>query len=355
MHILSSGSFINFENKEKLEQLVFTAKEIANSAAGTEGFLNQDESNKCLALEIWQGAEYMCREHEEAQIKNIFINNFLERLREICGAPKILTAPTHDSRQIPDTPPLNTAVVPKDEFIGVVSTENTPEQGSNPTEIKSCDPGNNLHISDHFSPGEVSDSAIKNENPDAVANELRTNQLEDNATPITATEIQNVPLEQANETPSDPVQEFIAANGAENKINAQTAVSSITLPEREAYQFDQCTVTATIQMLPSENGIRKTIVSVRTHDFAPQFSSFEITGEATSTNLLPPLEKAFEKYRNDLPVKVIDKLKKEKAVGKKPPPNNQNSPNPVARTEATEAGNPAAHKQETELQGSLFG
>ncbi len=355
MQILSSGSFINFENKEKLEQLVFTAKEIANSAAGTEGFLNQEESNKSLALEIWQGAEYMCREHEEPQIKNIFINNFLERLREICGTPEIVNTPPQDSRLIPLAAPLDAVVVPKDEFLGVVRTENPPEQGSEPFEIKTFEPGDKPYISERVSVDEFSDPAVKNETPDTVANELRTNQFEDKATPITATEIQNVPHEQANQTPSDPVQESIAANGAENTISAQTAVSSITLPEKEAYQFNQCTVTATIQLLPSENGVRKTIVSVRTHDFAPQFCSFEITGEATSTNLLPQLEKAFEKYRNDLPVKVIDKLKKEKAAGKKQPLISQNSASPVAKSESEAAGHPEAQQQQTELQGSLFG
>lgn len=35
-----------------------------------------------LAVEIWQGAEYMCLDHEEATIKNIFLSNFLERLRD---------------------------------------------------------------------------------------------------------------------------------------------------------------------------------------------------------------------------------------------------------------------------------
>lgn len=38
---LSSSSFINLENQEKIEQLIFTAKEIANVSVETEGFVNE--------------------------------------------------------------------------------------------------------------------------------------------------------------------------------------------------------------------------------------------------------------------------------------------------------------------------
>ena len=82
MQILSSGSFINLENREKIEQLIFTAKELANAASQTQGFVNAGTTNQRLALEMWQGAEYMCRDHEEATIKNIFLSNFLEGLRD---------------------------------------------------------------------------------------------------------------------------------------------------------------------------------------------------------------------------------------------------------------------------------
>ena len=69
MQILSSGSFINTDNQEKIEQLIFTAKEIADAAVKTDGFVNDEENNKRLALDIWQGAEYICRDEEETQIK----------------------------------------------------------------------------------------------------------------------------------------------------------------------------------------------------------------------------------------------------------------------------------------------
>ena len=72
MEILSAGAFINLENQEKIEQLKFTAAELANAAMETEGFAGDEESGRRLALEFWQGLEYMCRETEETAIKNIF-------------------------------------------------------------------------------------------------------------------------------------------------------------------------------------------------------------------------------------------------------------------------------------------
>ena len=83
MEILSSGSFINLENQEKIEQLKFTAAELANAALESEGFVNEVEPARKLALEFWQGLEYMCRENEQSTIQNIFTGHFLERLREL--------------------------------------------------------------------------------------------------------------------------------------------------------------------------------------------------------------------------------------------------------------------------------
>ena len=82
MEILSSGSFINLENQEKIEQLKFTASELANAALESEGFSGEEEPARKLALEFWQGLEYMCRESERGAIQNIFLNHFLERLSE---------------------------------------------------------------------------------------------------------------------------------------------------------------------------------------------------------------------------------------------------------------------------------
>ena len=49
MEILSSGSFINLENQEKIEQLKYTATELANAAMETEGFTGEEEAARKIA------------------------------------------------------------------------------------------------------------------------------------------------------------------------------------------------------------------------------------------------------------------------------------------------------------------
>lgn len=83
MEILGAGAFINLENQEKIEQLKYTAIELGKAALETEGFINEEAPARKLALEFWQGLEYMCRETELATIQNIFVGQFLEHLRDL--------------------------------------------------------------------------------------------------------------------------------------------------------------------------------------------------------------------------------------------------------------------------------
>jgi len=63
--------------------LIFTAKTLADEVRRTEGFQSSGPTNHQLGLEMWKGAEYMCRAHEEATIRNLFLSKFLETLREV--------------------------------------------------------------------------------------------------------------------------------------------------------------------------------------------------------------------------------------------------------------------------------
>ena len=83
MQILNRGSFVPLENREKIDQLIYTAREMATEMSRYEGFQNKSQTNHQLGLEVWTGSEYVCRAHEEANIRNLFLSKFLERLREI--------------------------------------------------------------------------------------------------------------------------------------------------------------------------------------------------------------------------------------------------------------------------------
>lgn len=311
MEILSSGSFVNLENQGKIEQLIYTAREIANAAVETDGFANEEENNRRLALEIWQGAEYMTRDHEEAQIKNIFINNFLDRLSEFGGASKMPNAEPENSAGTVEENSLDETGAPRDEFLGFVGTAEVSEQDN--TEQAPFADENALEATKGDASAPVSSIGTNSQDEKVGAKSVEPDNSLNEAT-----------LETENAEPErDESQEANQPTGSSEAENIQAETSpkqnsgAITLPEKEPYQFDKCTVTATIQLLPVGDGIRRAVLSVRTHDFAPQISVVELNDGATPAQLLPALESAFERYKTDLPAKVMDKMKREKSAGKK--------------------------------------
>jgi len=344
MEILSAGAFINLENQEKIEQLKFTAAELANAAMETEGFAGDEESGRRLALEFWQGLEYMCRDTEETAIKNIFTNHFLERVQNARPIQPTATIELpQDSAQIV-TQPIDDDIKPVDEFLGVVETTDN--------EL--------IQTEDNETSIQMKNFSVL-ENNSSQEREVKT-------TVDAASESAESQLLTAGEKPEKvaPVQEKL--------VEAKTTVSNLSLPEKEPYQFSKCTVTTTIQLLPAgDDGAtsRKAVLSVRTHDFAPQISLVQLAGNNLTAELAPELEKVLAKYQSDLPAKVMEKLKKEKTVAKKTAPKTTSEVITVSQETAkpkesvkSHTAPPAENKidtpsvppvAQTGQQGSLFG
>ena len=344
MEILNSGSFINLENQEKIEQLKFTAAELANAALATEGFTGDEKSGNRLALEFWQGLEYMCRDTEETAIKNIFLNHFLDCLRNARPIQRRATFElSQDSTQIV-TQPIDNEIKPEDEFLGVVeTTENDLIQiGADETSIQMKD--FSILENDSFQEREVK-TTIDAASESAQVKSSFTEEIVENIEPA-----------------------------QEKKFETKRAVSNLSLPEKEPYQFSKCTVTTTIQLLPEGcDGAtsRRAVLSVRTHDFAPQISLVQLAGNNLMAELAPELEKVLAKYRSDLPAKVMEKLKKEKTAAKKTAPKTTSEVITVSQETAkpkesvkSQTAPPAANQTDapvippaaqTGQQGSLFG
>ncbi|MBK6588088.1 MAG: hypothetical protein IPG22_07320 [Acidobacteria bacterium] len=145
MEILNSGSFIPLDNREKIEQLIFTARTLATEVSQNAGFQSGGQTNQQIGLELWKGAEYMTRSHEEVTIRNIFLSKFLERLREIERETVQLTSrpipapiPTATETAVPVNTAISAApqthiqtestVEAKDEFLGIVDSEESVEE-----------------------------------------------------------------------------------------------------------------------------------------------------------------------------------------------------------------------------------
>jgi hypothetical protein len=350
MEILSSGSFINLENQEKIEQLKYTARELANAAISTEGFVNEESAGRRLAIEFWQGLEYMCRENEQATIQNIFTGHFLECLREFRVDKYETNVSVKDESSTIVSDASQKISNSADEFLGVVSEPII--EAVKPEEIQ--------NLTDNI-PAQAEDFSA-NENAAAEIVPMETSE-----TDLIDPSVEKPEILAVSESAE------IESSKAENQVEVKTSVGSVCLPDKEPYQFDKCTVTATVQLLPiGENSeTRKAVLSVRTHDFAPQISMVEISRNNLPLALAPEIEKVLAKYQANLPVKVMDKMKKEKSTAKKSttksaietktvseesPKTKEIPPTQNVQTETTEHNSPVVPPQaaETGVQGSLF-
>jgi|GEM_PF-2121997 len=383
MEILNSGSFVAIDNREKIDQLIYTAREIASEVGRTEGFQNSGQTNHQLGLEMWKGAEYVCRAHEEANIRNLFLSKFLERLREIekertFQTRPALTAPVspesvrQPASSVPDTAaqPIESPVrstVPEepsrivaeeeDEYLGVVPADDDIENDG-PSYADECVPAydadmealvDRLDNEGHDTEDITSHEPIGNESQESDV--ITSAPDSDDATTQMA---KTVELGATNVVPSEE-NELEIKEPVEPK-----SIGPIVLAEKEPYNFDGCTVTAVVQLLPEAEGTRKCVVSVRTHDFTPRVAIVDVSAVESLLQISTALGRAFEQYRNELPAIAADKMKKEKPAAKKQSKTTAKSAKPpadgakaVASGETT-AASPVPNAETVQGQGGLF-
>lgn len=340
MEILNSGSFIPLDNRERIEQLILTARALAEEVSRNDGFQSSGQSNQQIGLELWNGAQYMTRSHEEVTVRNIFLSKFLERLREIeresPDLPSVTTAspiPPVETTRTPDTevPPAtridvesSDLPVQQDEFLGVVDSEDGGEE--RPSYANECIPECEDEIASILSSASTSNVV----NLDGVHSEERNyrtpvEERVEAGESVTETDSEmrsddgeiDVDSLLEEERPIQPSEASSGAHGEAEPITGEQSVKPVILSEQEPYNFDSCTVTAVIQLLPEANGVRDCVLSVRSHNFAPQILFSNIAGDNSRPNLSARLVEALDQYRNALPGLAAEKLKKEKPASKK--------------------------------------
>lgn len=375
MEILNSGSFVTLDNREKIEQLIFTATTLASEVSRTNGFQSSGATNHQLGLEMWKGAEYMCRAHEEATIRNLFLSKFLEKLREIERQNAIQPSPAQAQIGNPPTArtetqhaPVPNAAVPasesdsamqpqeaRDDYLGLIPP--TLEIGSGRASYADeCKPEFEREFAETGSVSETEEiiAAAGESKQDEVTLPSKTSL---NAEPtVTEAGIAEVP---ASGTDEEPVTEH--ADSAEPPTSDFTPkVDPIVLSEKEPYNFDSCTVTTVIQLLPESGGVRKSVISIRSHDFAPQISISSISNGDVHEGAHKCLETALEQYRSNLPALAAEKVKKQKPAGKKRSTKTVDKdamaePEPASKTSAVPTVPPTAQNSEAgKDQRNLF-
>lgn len=374
MEILNSGSFIPLDNREKIEELIFTAQTLATELSQNAGFQSSGQTNQQIGLELWKGAEYMTRSHEEVTIRNIFLSKFLERLREIeretvqrSSRPIPAPIPAGVETAVPTNsviftePPTDitteSAIESKDEYLGIVDSEVS--VGERPSYANECMPEceeeivSMLDSAEEFSNVEPPDEVRVEHNsaPTPVLN----HEVEESPgldAVMSASEVESV-IEQTRSI--EPVDDSVP----DRTITPEQSVRSVVLSEKEPYNFDACTITAVIQLLPESNGSRDSVVSVRSHDFAPLITFTNLCNESGELNLSDPISAALEQYRNSLPLLAAEKMKKEQAATRKRSPKtapkspDKTSEKAITGDETTSTSN-AVPQEPAKDQQSLF-
>ncbi len=365
MEILNSGSFIPLEDREKVEQLIFTAQTLASEVSQNAGFRTSGQTNQQIGLELWNGAEYMTRAHEEVTIRNIFLSKFLERLRDLQreipkaqltpapqAAPAIETADPMIASEVEAVGEggIETVIEPQDEFLGVVEPEY--QEDVRTSYADECKPEFEREIASMDDSSDEADSTEPNEiaaeerSVDAAAdqdrNDVETQKVEE------TTSDQQISAVASGTSPIDP-----SEAKEEDIIESDSPIRSVVLTEKEPYNFHSCTITAVIQLLPQNAGARDCVVSVRSHDFAPQITFAAVNGDISSR-----ISGALDQYRNALPVLAAEKVKKEQTSTRKrgsktsPKTVDKSAVNESSTTEAS-ISNPTTTEASKE-QASLF-
>ncbi len=339
MDILNSGSFVPLDNREKIEQLKFTAKTLATEVSRTEGFQSSGPTNHQLGLEMWKGAEYVCRAHEEANIRNLFLSKFLETLRDIERQTSVKPNPVQAQVVNPPTArppdPIQTQVVTtpatpahpspvivpappphetRDEYLGVISQDEgivTKRQSY----ADECVPEWEAEIAETNTGSETVEvtSAAAVESKAGEPKVLMPSEDREAEESVVVEGVDTNDPESGSM--EEPVDREVTAESPTPEIAA--GIDSIVLSEMEPYNFDSCTVTSVIQLLPTNGGIRKCVVSVRSHDFAPQITISDLSNGDVHEGMKQCLETALGRYRTNLPVLAAEKVKKQKPASKK--------------------------------------
>ncbi len=374
MEILNSGSFIPLDNREKIEQLIFTARTLANEVSQNEGFQSSGQTNQQIGLELWKGAEYMTRSHEEVTIRNIFLSKFLERLREIerdtvqlTSRPSPALIPTAIETAVPVSTPIFAApqthietestVEAKDEFLGIVDSEESVQE--RPSYANECKPEceeeivSMLDSSEDFSNVEpTAEPRVQQNSTPTPALNVEDEEVQEHDGAKVASEVESV-------TEPTTSKEEIDDSVSDCTITPEQSVRSVVLSEKEPYNFDACTITAVIQLLPESNGSRDSVVSVRSHDFAPLITFTNLCNESGELNLSDPISAALEQYRNSLPLLAAEKTKKEQAATKKRSPKTvakspNKTPEQAVTSSDTNSTSSAIQPEPAKDQQSLF-
>ena len=312
MQTLQAGSFLNLENDSTVEALKFTARRLAEHSGSVIAENLNAPSLENLANNLWGKAEYVARETERRRLKQIFVENFIERFRELkpdvtgtenssieagsnnsaieatdsvsqSSATEIVESGRNESatgENVLSSAALKetTTVVQRnsDEFLGFVENEESTAQAST-AESEAKIP--TLTEETAQIAHETISETLKPENHQAV-----------DETPSAENQIA-VQIETSVVKPND-AKPRAAAKSEPSAMSVSKNIDPAT-NDKEPFDFEKCTINLNLTLLPSESGSskRKAIISAASHNLPPEIDFLEIAESEDLPNITFGAEK----------------------------------------------------------------
>lgn len=339
MQTLQTGSFLRLENDSAVESLKFTARLLAEH---TEKVVKENlnaASLENLANNLWQKAEYVTLDAERRRLREIFVENFTERFRELkpdfdaltneianllnqTAAPEKVEVKSEQIFQPENASPTqqSSAVeAQRDEFLGLVKPEETfGESATDEKEVATATP-------EEIKQTAVQTETVKTENEIGTAEEFV---LENNDVSQTET-VKDI---SKTETVKNNIEADKTLTTAQNnsRSTTQTKSESMSVTTKEPFEFGKCTVNLNLTLFPSSGSdtSRKVIISIASHQLPPEIEYLEIESGEDLEQIAALVKNKLAHFGQTLPVKYIEQLRasKNKTEKRTPPPvNNQTS------------------------------
>jgi hypothetical protein len=337
MQTLQAGSFLNLENDQGVEALKFTARRLAEHSEGVVAENLNAAALENLANNLWEKAEYVARETERRRLKQIFVENFSERYRElkpdvsetgmsgfaagsntstIENADSVAQSPVPEiietgesegaavesvSSSAASTESATAAQEKRDEFLGFVKAgESLEESSMAESEAKTTIVPEEIAQTAHETVSELL-------NPENQSAEAVTANIEDKTARQTG----------SAEKQNDAKPQITAVAGkSEREATSVSKNSNPATKAEEPFDFEKCTISLNLTLLHAEAGSfssrRRAIIGAASHDLPPEIDFLEIAEGDDLTKIADLVREKLARFKQTLPVKYIEQLRASK-------------------------------------------
>lgn len=312
MQTLQKGSFLRLENDGAVESLKFTARLLAEH---TEKVVKENlnaASLENLANNLWQKAEYVTLEAERRRLREIFVENFTERFRELkpdfdaltnqiadllnqSAAPEKIEVKSAQVVTQPNTSPMqqpSEVEATKDEFLGLVKSNELLNETAPAETVIATD------LPEETKQTAVQTEVIKTENESGTAE-----------TAVPTSDKVSLNTETLKENSNADQSQTTAQNIS--RLATQTKSESLSVAAKEPFEFGKCTVNLNLTLLPSSgsNTPRKVIISTASHQLSPEIEYLEVNESEDLEQIAALVKDKLARFQQTLPVKYIEQLR----------------------------------------------